>query len=164
MKVEVATAMMIGTAVVFFTLGTAIARNGVSMHQKTMDNLSTAMHGEAFAYAKYMLYAEHARQSGNNELANLFESAAKTERFEHLAEEAELVDLVGTDANNLKDAISGESYEVETMYRTFADEAVAAGDKSAGERFEEIRKDEMKHRDAFKAALLGVEKASTGGK
>ena len=50
------------------------------------------------------------------------------------------------------------------MYRTFADEAVAAGDKSAGERFEEIRKDEMKHRDAFKTALLGVEKASTGGK
>ena len=36
-----------------------------SLDQKTLDNLSTAMHGEAFAYVKYSLYAEHARKSGN---------------------------------------------------------------------------------------------------
>ena len=32
--------------------------------QKTMGNLSTAMHGEAFAYVKYLLYAEQARKNG----------------------------------------------------------------------------------------------------
>ena len=57
-----------------------------TLDQKTLDALSTAMHGEAFAYAKYLLYAEHARKSGNKELADLFERTANTERFEHFAE------------------------------------------------------------------------------
>ena len=129
------------------------------MNKKTMDNLSTAMHGEAFAYAKYMLYAEHARQGGNTELAQLFEKTAKEERLEHFAEEAGLAGLVGTDADNLKDAIQGESYEVETMYRDFAQQAAAVGDQAAADRFAEIRHDEMEHRDAFKAALAKTGKA-----
>ena len=44
-----------------------------------MDNLSTAMHGEAFAYVKYLLYAEHARKNDNKELAELFEKTAKVQ-------------------------------------------------------------------------------------
>lgn len=123
------------------------------MNKKTRDNLSTAMHGEAFAYAKYMLYAERARETGNAELSQLFEKTAKEELLEHFAEQAALAGLVGTDADNLKDAVSGESYEVETMYRDFAQEAAASGDKAAADRFEEIRHDEVKHRDAFNAAL-----------
>jgi inosine-uridine nucleoside N-ribohydrolase len=30
-----------------------------TLDQETLNNLSTAMHGEAFAYVKYLLYAEH---------------------------------------------------------------------------------------------------------
>ncbi len=149
---EVKVAIFIVIATTFFMIGSAVARKQGPAHQ-TAENLSTAMHGEAFAYAKYMLYAEHARQSGNKELANLFETSAKTERFEHFAEEARLAGLVGSDADNLKDAMKGESYEVEIMYREFAEKALAAGDKAVAERFEEIRRDEMKHRDALKAAL-----------
>ena len=137
----------------FFMIGSALARKENINHKTTSENLATAMHGEAFAYAKYMLYAEHARQSGHEALATLFETSAKTERFEHFAEEARLGGLVGDDAENLKDAIQGESYEVETMYRQFAEKAAAAGDQNAAQRFEEIRHDEMKHRDAFKVAL-----------
>ena len=40
-----------------------------TLDQTTSANLLTAMHGEAFAYVKYLLYAEHARKSGNKELA-----------------------------------------------------------------------------------------------
>jgi rubrerythrin len=124
-----------------------------TLYQKTVDNLSTAMHGEAFAYVKYLLYAEHARKSGNKELAELFEKTANTERFEHFAEEAQLAGLVGSDADNLKDAINGESYEVDTMYLEFAEKANVAGDAAAAARFEEIRHDEIGHREAFKTAL-----------
>lgn len=127
-----------------------------TLDQKTMDNLSTAMHGEAFAYVKYLLYAEHARKDGNMELAELFEKTANTERFEHFAEEAELAGLVGSDADNLKDALKGESYEIELMYREFAQTAEAAGDRAVADRFEEIRHDEMGHRDAFKIALANL--------
>jgi rubrerythrin len=151
-------------AVAFFTIGQFSAKQAVKLNPKTAENLSTAMHGEAFAYAKYLLFAEHARKSGNKALADLFENTAKTEHFEHLAEEAELAGLVGSDADNLKDSIKGESYEVDTMYRQFAEQARAAGDTAAAERFEEIRKDEMKHRDAFKAELTKIESKTTSKK
>ena len=80
----------------------------------------------------------------------------------HFAEEARLAGLVGSDAENLEDAMKGESYEVETMYREFGEEAAAAGDKAVAERFEEIRHDEIKHRDAFKTALAQTGQTSGG--
>ena len=116
------------------------------------------MHGEAFAYAKYMLFAERARKTGNPELAQLLEKTAKEELLEHFAEEAALAEIVRGDAENLEDAIAGESYEVDAMYRDFAEQAFSAGDKAVGDRFEEIRHDEMKHRDAFKEALSKLAK------
>ncbi len=129
------------------------------MNAKTRENLLTALHGEAFAYVKYMLFAEHARQAGRADLAQLFEETAHTERFEHFAEEAKLAGVVGSDVENLKDAIAGESYEVETMYREFADQARAVGDIAAADRFAEVLGDERKHRDAFTAALQQLEAA-----
>lgn len=147
----------VGIAAMFFVVALKSAATNKEFSKQTKENLSTAMHGEAFAYAKYLLYAQKARESGKPELAKLLETTAKTERLEHFAEEAKLVGLVDDNAANLKDAIQGESYEVETMYREFAEQARAAGDLAAAERFEEIRKDEMKHREAFQAALVRVE-------
>ena len=155
--------LMFLVAAIFFALGTHMgmrSRSGLS--NRTMEHLSTAMHGEAFAYAKYLLYAEHARQNGDGQLADLLEQTAKTERFEHFAEEARLSGLVGNDATNLGDAINGEAYEVNTMYFRFAQEAATAGDGDAAKLFEEIRQDEMKHRDAFLAALAKVQTQQTG--
>lgn len=134
-----------------------IVETHVNLNQKTLYDLSTAMHGEAFAYVKYLLYAEHARKNGNNELGDLFERTANTERFEHFAEEAQLAGLVGSDVDNLKEAIQGESYEIDSMYLEFAQKAKVAGDTAAAARFEEIRHDEMGHRDAFKNALTKLE-------
>jgi rubrerythrin len=126
----------------------------------TVANLLTAMHGEAFAYAKFMLYAERARQQDHKELAELFENAAKEERFEHFAQGAGLAGLTGTDADNLRDAIEAQSHEAETMYCDFAEKALAAGDNDAAAHFEEIRRAEVRRREAFKTALATVQKAA----
>lgn len=161
------TKLYIGIALagsLLFVVGHMTARVGGSLNQKTRENLSTAMHGEAFAHAKYLLYAKEAQRNGNTELANLFTTAANAERLQHFAEEAQLAGLVGSDADNLKDAIKGESYEVDTMYREFAEQAAAAGDKAAADRFEEVRHDEMAHRDAFKGALAKVETKPSAGR
>jgi rubrerythrin len=128
-----------------------------TLTKTTLDDLSTAMHGEAFAFVKYLLYADHARKGGNKELADLFEKTANTERLEHFAEEAQLAGLVGSDTDNLRDAIHGESYEVDTMYLEFTEKAKVAGDATAAALFEEIRHDEIGHRDAFKIALAKLE-------
>jgi rubrerythrin len=147
-------ALVLGSAL--FVLGRATSGQA-TLHEQTKANLSTAMHGEAFAYAKYMLYAEKARKDGNTELANLFEKTAKMELTEHLREHAELAGLVGSDQDNLKDAIKGETYETKTMYPQFAKEAQALGDLAATKRFEEVGKDEAVHRDEFSKALTALE-------
>jgi rubrerythrin len=127
------------------------------MDPTTRDNLLTAMRGEAFAHAKYLLYAERARKNGRPELAALFERTAAVELFEHFAEEAALAGLVGSDADNLRDALAGEAYEVETMYRQFAAQAEAAGEAAAAARFAEVRDDEAAHLRAFEAALRALD-------
>ncbi len=160
MKIKFILLAMVVVSISFFLIGRGTAKDTAPLHPQTAENLSTAMHGEAFAYAKYLLFAQHARQDGNTKLATLFENTAKTERFEHFAEEAKVAGVVGSDADNLKDAIKGESYEYETMYPKFAEQAKQAGDSTAANRFSEIRQDEGKHRDAFKAALTSLEQKS----
>ena len=128
------------------------------MNKTTKDNLSAAMQSEAFTYAKYMLFAERARKTGNPELAQLLEKTAKQELLEHFAEEAALAEIVSSDFDNLEHAIASESYGIESMYRDFAEQAFSAGDKVVGDRFDQIRHDEMKHRDAFKEALSKLAK------
>lgn len=136
--------------------GTTHRATDSKLREQTLQNLSTAMHGEAFAYVTYIAYAEHARNSNHSDLAALLEKTAKTERFEHFVEEAKLAGLLGSNVNNLENAINSESYEIETMYRKFAQEAGRAGDHDAAQLFEEVRQDEAKHRDAFISALKSV--------
>ncbi len=160
MRLTILAAFIAVGSIVFET--TDASMQSRSMSPTTREHLNTAMRGEAFASAKYLLYADHARAHGNTEVADLFERTAQVERLEHLKEEADLAQIVGDDAANLRDAISGESYEVDTMYREFAEQAYAAGDNAAGARFEEIRRDEMRHRDAFNAALQRLNATHTG--
>ena len=122
----------------------------------TREDVSSAMHGEAFAYASYMLFAEEARRNGRREIAELFETTARTELLEHFAEQAALLGLVGTTADNLRTAIQAESQEIDVTYPTYAEHARAAGDAAVADRLEEIRRDELDHLEAFREALESV--------
>jgi rubrerythrin len=156
MKTRIAMfALLLGAA--FFTLGRITAGEQPKPHPQTTENLYTAMHGEAFAYARYLLFAEQARKNGNTELADLFERTAAMERLEHLREQAGLAGVVKSDVENLKTAIQGESQEAQEIYPRFALQALAAGDETAAALFAEISHDEAKHRAAFRAALSNME-------
>jgi rubrerythrin len=128
---------------------------------QTKENLVTALHGEAFAYLSYLGFAKQARENSRPELADLYEKIANVERLEHFAEEATLLGLFGTDLDNLQAAISGESYEVSTMYPRFAELAANAGDKAAADLFTEIGNDEKGHLEAFRSALDALSEAAT---
>ncbi|WP_234542569.1 ferritin family protein [Streptomyces shenzhenensis] len=120
---------------------------------RTKANLDTAMHGEALANAKYLLYAAHARQTGNAALARLFEGTAGVELHEHFAGEAVLAGLVRTTKTNLRTAITGERGEVSTVYPGFAKRATAVGDSAAARYFRNTAADEATHAAAFQQAL-----------
>jgi rubrerythrin len=129
----------------------------VTMDPQTRANILTALHGEAYAHARYQLFAEAARLSGDDRLADMFEGIAAVELREHFHELAGLLGLVGADADNLAVAIQDESAEVEELYRSFAEQARKAGDDAAAARFEEIRGDEREHLKALETALERLE-------
>jgi len=127
------------------------------MHTATQENLRIALREEAFAGAKYLLFAAQARQNGHPELAALFERTAAVEHSEHFAEAAGLVGLVGSDAANLRDAIASEAYEVDVMYKRFGDAAAAVGDTAEAARFAEIRRGGQGHLAEFQESLRLLE-------
>lgn len=128
-----------------------------ALSERSRKNLVDAMHGEAFAFAKYKLFAKQARKNGRNDLAELFDKTADQEYLEHFAEQADLLHLVGTDEQDLVNAIAGESYEVDTFYPQFAEEAREDGDEQVAHRFDEIRHDEAYHQLAFQEALIKLQ-------
>lgn len=147
------------------TAGAAFSEHQHKRSAEVQKDLETAMKGEAFAYAKYMMFAEQARAHGRSDLAALFETTAKTERLEHFREHAELAGIISSsDADNLRDAIAGENYETTKMYPEMAARAKQAGDKEAASRFSEIGNDESKHRDAFAQALAKLDGTAKRGK
>ena len=123
------------------------------MESQTHENVLAALHGEAFAHARYTLFANAARESGDDRLAAMFEGLASVELLEHFAELAELVGLVGSDVDNIRVAIEDENSEVEEIYPRFARLARAAGDVAAAERFAEIAEDEREHERTLEEAL-----------
>ncbi|MFF3518353.1 ferritin family protein [Streptomyces sp. NPDC002573] len=127
-----------------------------ALHPQTLSDLTTAMKGEGFAYASYDLYGAQADREGHPAVGKLFRTTAQTELNEHLHEAATLAGVAGTDAANLRQAINGETYEHQVMYRAFADQARKDGDLEAAKLFSEIAADEGRHRDAYRAALTVV--------
>jgi len=123
------------------------------MDSQTYENVVAALHGEAFAHARYTLFAEAARKRGDDRLASMFEQIAAAELHEHFAELAELVDLVGADRDNIRTAIHDEKLEVEAQYPQFAKQARSAGEAAVAARFEELAEDEREHEKTLENAL-----------
>ncbi len=127
------------------------------MNTQTYENLAAALQREAFAHARYLLFAAAARKRGEEHLALMFEGIAAVELQEHFAELAEFADLVGTDADNLRTAIQDENFEVEWKYPQFADQARAVGEPLVAERFAEMAEDEREHEKTLEGALEDLE-------
>ncbi|MFZ0592123.1 MAG: hypothetical protein WAM39_16780 [Bryobacteraceae bacterium] len=123
------------------------------MNPRTKQNLNIAMQSEAFALAKYLRFAAHARMNENWDLANLFQTAADTGRIEHFAKEADLAGLVTNEYDNLKDAMDEKRAQA-SMYDRFARQAIADGDTAAAELFEKIREENVTQALAFETTLL----------
>ena len=161
------TGAALGLAVVLAIPATSAAARPPAPHQPpaphsphvsavTKANALEAMHGEAFAYAKYDAFAGEAARAGVTSLAALFTQTAQTELDDHFAAEAAVAGVVGTTAANLTDAIAGETYETTTMYPGFAAQATADGCTAAAALFTEIAADEAGHAAAYQAALASL--------
>jgi rubrerythrin len=103
--------------------------------QQTVKNLLAAYEGESNAGAKYAAFAAKADAEGFHGAASLFRAASRAEQI-HAANHAKVIvqlggvvaaslheQKIGTTLENLKVALDGENYEIDTMYPEFLEEA-----------------------------------------
>lgn len=123
---------------------------------KTIDNLMDAFAGESQANRKYMAYAKKAEKEGKLNAAKLFRVASDAETL-HALKHFEIAGKIGSTADNLKDAVAGETYEYKDMYPPFVKEAEAAGNKAAVMSFTFAMKAEEVHAGLYQDALDNID-------
>lgn len=142
----------------------------------TLDNLMAAYNGESNAHARYLAFAQKADEEGYTQVASLFRAAATAEKV-HFQNHAKVIEDMGGVAQadilpvdvkstreNLEAAISGESYERDTMYPEFIAEAKASGNKEALRSFNFAKAVEAQHADLYTEALNSLEDQKNGPK
>lgn len=122
----------------------------------TQENLMAAFAGESQARNMYTFFAKVARKEGYHYVAKILEETAHNE-MRHANDEFKLAGKLGTTAENLREAISGEHHETSDMYPAFAEQAMQEGNKEAAILFRMIAKVEAEHRDRFQRLLELVE-------
>jgi rubrerythrin len=119
---------------------------------ETEKNLKDAFAGESQANRKYLAFAEKADREGYRQVARLFRATAAAETV-HAHAHLRVLKGVGTTADNLKAAISGETYEFESMYPPMIEAAKAEGNNQAVQTFTYANEVEKIHAGLYQKAL-----------
>ncbi|WP_373550020.1 rubrerythrin family protein [Haliscomenobacter sp.] len=134
-----------------------------------MQNMQDAFKGETTASAKYTAYSKKAEAEGYHEIALLFKAASISENI-HANNHQAVLEAAGQEvaavtpeftvratAENLKDAIAGESYEISTMYPEFLKNAQTAGNQLSLLSLNYAYKTEQKHKPLYEKALAALQ-------
>lgn len=144
-------------------------------NEYTIRNLLASYQGEINAQARYKAFAIRADADGLYGIGSLFRATARAEQI-HANNQARVIRKMRGEAaaevyaykvrntlENLKVALSGENYEISTMYPTFIEEATAHINSSAARSFIWALEAEKTHARLFSEAvvLLGHEQNTT---
>ncbi len=135
---------------------------------KTIADLKAGIKGETTASAKYAAFAQKAKSEGNDAIAKLFAAASEAESV-HAANHSKALAGLGekmdpftpvfdvkSTAENLQNAIDGETYEVNTMYPQFLADAKAEKVANAVKSFTWAWETEKKHEQFYANALQAL--------
>ncbi len=125
---------------------------------KTEQNLLEAFAGESQANRKYLAFARKAEQEGYPAAAKLFRAAAEAETI-HAHAHLRVLGKVGKTADNLKEAIAGETHEFKEMYPLMIATALTEGNKGAERSFAYANAVEKVHADLYQKALDNLGRA-----
>lgn len=136
---------------------------------QTEKNILAAFAGESQARNRYSYYAKQADKEGYKQIAAIFEETADQER-EHAKRlfkmlqggEVEITasfpaGVIGTTADNLREAAAGEQHECTSMYPDFAGTARSEGFAEIARVFEAIAVAEQYHEKRYRALLANLE-------
>jgi len=119
---------------------------------KTQENLQEAFAGESQANRKYLAFSEKADREGYPQAAKLFRAAAAAETV-HAHAHLRAMAGIGTTEENLKAAVSGETFEFKEMYPAMIDAANEEGEKIAVRSFSYANDVEKVHAGLYQKAL-----------
>ncbi len=125
--------------------------------KKTMENLAEAFAGESQANRKYLAFAQKADAEGLPQIARLFRATAEAETI-HAHAHLRNMGGIGTTAENLKEAMAGETYEFTEMYPPFIEDAESEGEKAAQRGFRLANEAEKVHAELYGQALENLDK------
>ncbi|MCX7656710.1 MAG: rubrerythrin family protein [Treponemataceae bacterium] len=135
---------------------------------KTEKNLLTAFAGESQARNRYTYFASKAKEEGYVQISQIFEETANQEK-EHAKRLFKFLEggevkieasfpagVIGTTAENLLEAASGENYEWQTMYPEFARIAREEGFSAIATVFDSIAIAEKQHAKRYEKFRTNV--------
>ena len=136
---------------------------------KTEKNILTAFAGESQARNRYTYFSAQAKKEGFVQIADIFEETANQEK-EHAKRLFKMLEggeveitaafpagVIGTTAENLKEAAGGENYEHTTMYPDFAKVAREEGFHEIADVFLAIGVAEKQHEKRYLDLLSNIE-------
>ena len=131
----------------------------------TVQNLLAAFEGESNAHAKYTAFAAKADEDSLHGAASLFRAAARAEQI-HAANHSRVLHQLGSRSEceihpvevkstleNLKAALNGEQYEIDTMYPGFLEEATERKNTAAIRTFHGALEAEKTHARLYAEAI-----------
>ena len=135
---------------------------------QTEKNLLAAFAGESQARNRYTFYASKAKKEGYEQIAAIFQETADNEKehaevfFKHL--QGGMVQItakypggiIGTTAENLKEAADGEKMEWGTLYPDFAKTAEQEGFPEVARSFKYIANVESHHEQRYRQLLENI--------
>ena len=119
----------------------------------TEKNLAAAFAGESQANRKYLAFAKQAEMEKLPQVAKLFRAAAEAETI-HAHTHLRNLGMIKSTAENLKEAIAGETYEFTEMYPGFISEAKTENQSAAIVKGMQLANDAEKvHASLYQKAL-----------
>ncbi len=136
---------------------------------QTEKNILTAFAGESQARNRYTYFASRAKKEGFVQISAIFEETANQEK-EHAKRLFKMLEggeveiaasfpagVIGTTAENLREAAAGENYEQTTMYPAFAKTAREEGFDEIADVFLAIAVAEKQHEKRYRDLLANIE-------
>jgi rubrerythrin len=123
---------------------------------KSEQYLMEAFAGESQANRKYLAFAKQAEKEGYPQVAKLFRAAAAAETV-HAHAHLRVAGGIKSTAENLKEAIAGETHEFKHMYPEMIAAAKAEGNKNAERSFTYANEVEKVHADLYQKALANLD-------
>ncbi len=123
---------------------------------KSEQNLQDAFAGESQANRKYLAFAKQADKEGYPQAAKLFRAAAEAETV-HAHNHLKTLGGINSTADNLKEAIAGETHEFKTMYPEMIAAAQEERNKPAERTFNFANEVEKVHAALYQKTLDNLE-------